>query len=55
MTKELVVFLSNYDDDSLNDGAYWTFLEEGVMAFNALYGTNLDPHNTVLEYLTGVS
>jgi hypothetical protein len=53
MTKELKLFLAQYDDDTLNDGAYWALLEEGVMAFNTAHGTNLDPHNTVLEYLTG--
>lgn len=53
MTKELVLFLAHYDDDTLNEGAYWALLEEGVMAYNSANGTDLDPHATVLEYLTG--
>lgn len=48
--REVFDFLSVYDDDSLSDGAWQHHLEDGVRAYNANYGTDLDPFDTFVAY-----
>lgn len=52
MNKKLHQLLALADDPTLNDGAYWAHLEDVVVEFNNQHGTDFDPYNTVLEYLT---
>ena len=44
-------FLSGWELEDLADGAWWAFLEEGVVAFNREENTKFDPHEAVLTYI----
>ena len=47
----IYAFLEAFDDDSLSDGAWMAMLQEGVRAWNEQNGTDLDEHDTWLEYV----
>ena len=44
-------YLEAWDNDSLPDGAWWAYLEEGVASYNEDNGTSIDGNDGVHVYL----
>lgn len=50
LPKELLHFMTAWDDVSLNDGAWWAKLEEGAEEYNKLNHTDYDTNDAVHAY-----
>ncbi len=48
---ELDGFLDAFNDHDLPDAAWFAKMMEGVEAYNEAYGTTIDPHSGVLEWI----
>ena len=51
MDPELFAYMEAHDDDDAPDGAWWAKLEDAVRSWNTDHSPELDPFDTVHEYL----